>query len=127
MGSIAIIKPLSTVLSSAVKKSQKYQEKNSWEHRESTPGQLGKKQVCYLCAMQPPVFAKSVYVMLVLPQAEGTRMFCQLTGSATAVSSTASSSTQLFHQQQGCEMNTPPQALGHGKHSSRHSGYVRLS
>ena len=31
-GSIDIIKPLSTVLSSAVNKSQLHQEKNSWEH-----------------------------------------------------------------------------------------------
>ena len=47
---------LSTVLSSAVDKSQQRLEKNSWEeHRESNLGLLGKKQVCYLCAMQPPL------------------------------------------------------------------------
>ena len=51
MGTIVIIKTLSTALSSVVKKSQ-YQEKNSWEHRESNPGMLGQKQVRYLCAMQ---------------------------------------------------------------------------
>ena len=54
MGLIDIIKPLSTVLSGAVNKSQQHQEKKSWEHRESNRGQLGKKQVCYLCAMQSP-------------------------------------------------------------------------
>ena len=39
MGLIDIIKPMSTVLSSAINKSLQHQEKNSWEH--------------YLCAMQP--------------------------------------------------------------------------
>ena len=29
-------------------------EKNSWEHRESNPGLLGKKRNSYHCAMQPP-------------------------------------------------------------------------
>ena len=51
--SIDIIKPLSTALSSAFNKSQKNQEKNSWERRESNPGLLGEEQECYLCAMQP--------------------------------------------------------------------------
>ena len=45
MGSIDIIKPLSTVLSSAINKSQQHQEKNSWEDQESNPGLLGEKQV----------------------------------------------------------------------------------
>ena len=53
MGLIDIIKPLSTLLSSAVNKSQQHQEKNSREHRESNPRLLGEKQVCYPCAMQP--------------------------------------------------------------------------
>ena len=48
MCSIDIIKPLATVLSSAVNKSQQPQRKNS------TPGLLGEKQVCHLCALQPP-------------------------------------------------------------------------
>ena len=54
MGLIDIIKPLSMDLRCAVNKSQQYQEKNSWECRESNPGLLGEKQVCYLCAMHPP-------------------------------------------------------------------------
>ena len=37
MGLIDMIKPLSTVLSSAINKSQQHQEKNSWERRESNP------------------------------------------------------------------------------------------
>ena len=53
MGSIDIIKPLPTVLSSAVNKSEQHQEKNSWERRESNLGPLGEKQGCYLRAMQP--------------------------------------------------------------------------
>ena len=44
---------LSTVLSSAVNKSQLHQEKNAWDCWESNPGLLGEKQGCYLCAMQP--------------------------------------------------------------------------
>ena len=55
MGLIDIFKPLSTVLNSAVNKSQQHQEKNSWEHQESNLGLLGEKQVCYLCAMQIPL------------------------------------------------------------------------
>ena len=47
------IKSQSTALSSAVNKSQQHQEKNSREHKEFNPGLLVKKQVCYLCAMQP--------------------------------------------------------------------------
>ena len=54
MGLIDNIKPLFTVLSSAVKKSQQREEKNSRELPESNPGLLGEKQVSYyLCAMQP--------------------------------------------------------------------------
>ena len=37
MGSIEIIKPLSTALSNAINKSQQHQENNSWEHQESNP------------------------------------------------------------------------------------------
>ena len=44
MGSIDIIKLLSTALSSAVNKSEQHQEKNSWEYRVSNPGLLGEKQ-----------------------------------------------------------------------------------
>ena len=43
MGSIDIIKALSTVLSSAVSKSQQHQEKKSRERRESNPGAAGCK------------------------------------------------------------------------------------
>ena len=53
MGSIDIIKHLSTVLSSDVNKSQQHLVKNSWECRESNPGLLGEKQSCYLCAELP--------------------------------------------------------------------------
>ena len=53
MGSIDIIKPLSTVLSSADNKSQQYQEKNSWECYETNPGLAGVKQVC---AVQAPTW-----------------------------------------------------------------------
>ena len=44
MGLIDIIKPLSTVLSSAFNKPQQHQEKNSWERQESNPGLPGGKQ-----------------------------------------------------------------------------------
>ena len=54
MGLIDIIKPLSTVQSSAINKSQQHQEKNSWECQELNPGLLGEKQICYIRAMQPP-------------------------------------------------------------------------
>ena len=54
MGSIDIIKALSTVLSCAVNMSQQHREKISCECRESNLGLLGEKQVCYLCAMPPP-------------------------------------------------------------------------
>ena len=52
MGSIDILKSLSTVLSSAVNKSQQHQEKNSWEWQELNSGLRGEGQVCYFCAMQ---------------------------------------------------------------------------
>ena len=52
MGSIDIIKPLSTVLSCAINKSQQNQDKNSWECRESNLGLLSELQVCYLFATQ---------------------------------------------------------------------------
>ena len=42
----------STVLSCAIDKPQQHQEKNSWERQDSNL--LGKKLICYLCAMQPP-------------------------------------------------------------------------
>ena len=51
---LKLIKPLSTVLSSAVNKSQQHQEEHSWERWESNPGLLGEKQGCYLRAMQSP-------------------------------------------------------------------------
>ena len=44
---IDIIKPLSTVLSSAVNKSQQHQQKNSWERQELNPGLVGGEQVWY--------------------------------------------------------------------------------
>ena len=40
MGLIGIIKPLFTVLSSAVSKSQQHQEKNSWGCRASNLGEI---------------------------------------------------------------------------------------
>ena len=54
MGWIYIIKPLSSVLSSAANKYHQHQEKSSWERQELNLGLLGVKQVCYLCAMQHP-------------------------------------------------------------------------
>ena len=59
MGLIDIIKPPSTVLSSAINKSKQHLEKNYRECRESNLGLLGEKQVCYLCAMQPPSLSLS--------------------------------------------------------------------
>ena len=54
MGSIDIIEPLCTILSSAINKSQQHQEKNSWKRRESNPGLLVEKQVCQpLCYADP--------------------------------------------------------------------------
>ena len=52
MGSIDIIKPLSSVIISAINKSQQHQEKNSWEYKKITLWLLGEKQICCLCAMQ---------------------------------------------------------------------------
>ena len=53
MDSIYIIKPLSSALQAVLSStSQQDHEKISWERRESKPGLLGEKQVCYLCAMQ---------------------------------------------------------------------------
>ena len=48
MGSIDIVKPLSSVLGSAVNKSRHNQEKNYLTHRESNPDLLGEKMSC-LC------------------------------------------------------------------------------
>ena len=42
----------STVLNCASNKPQQHQEKNSWERQDSNL--LGEKQICSLCAMQPP-------------------------------------------------------------------------
>ena len=53
MGLIDIIKPLSSVPTSAVNKSQPHLEKNSWEGRESNLGLLGVKLVCVPC--KPPL------------------------------------------------------------------------
>ena len=54
-GLIDLIKPLSTVLSTAVNKSQQYQEKNSRERKESNPGlQRSKCATSRLCS--PPCF-----------------------------------------------------------------------
>ena len=47
-GSIGIIRPLSTALSSATNKSQQHQEKNSWERWESNTWMRS------LCATKPP-------------------------------------------------------------------------
>ena len=62
MGSIDIMKPLFTVLSSAVNKSQQHQEENSWKHRESNPGLLGEKHVYYLCAPLGITFSRNIKV-----------------------------------------------------------------
>ena len=56
MGSINIIKPLFTVLSSVDNKSQLLQEKYYWKCQDLNPGRLGEKQVCYLCAIHPPLY-----------------------------------------------------------------------
>ena len=53
MGSIDIVKPLSSVLGSAVNKYRQNQEKIFWAQREANL--LGEKQVCHLCAMKPPL------------------------------------------------------------------------
>ena len=56
MGSIDIIKPLSTVLSSTINKFHliKYEEKNYWECLESNLELLGAKRDCYpLCCAAP--------------------------------------------------------------------------
>ena len=55
MASIYIVKPLSSVQSNVVIKSQQHQQKNSWERRELNPRLLGEKQLCDLCAMPLPV------------------------------------------------------------------------
>ena len=47
MGSFDIIKPLSTVPSCAINKSQQHQEKNSWDRQELNPGLLGAKRERY--------------------------------------------------------------------------------
>ena len=76
MGSIDIIKPLSTVPSSTFNKSQQHQVNNSWEPRELNPGLLGERQVCYLCPMQPPPILYPIFghvaehEVLVLVEAE---------------------------------------------------------
>ena len=63
MGSIDIIKFLSTVLSTTVNQSQQHHQKNYWESRESKPTPLGAKQErypsCYAvpcadCTLQQP-------------------------------------------------------------------------
>ena len=55
MGLIDTIEPLTTILSSAVNKSQQHQETNSWECSESNRGLLGAKKECYpLCYAPPP-------------------------------------------------------------------------
>ena len=62
MGSIDIIKPLSTVLSSTVNKCQLHQEKNLWECRESNPG-------CWVrgSSMVPLCYAASlIYVIFTI-------------------------------------------------------------
>ena len=61
-GSIDIIRPLFTVLSSVVNKSQQHWETFLGKPRIKTWLQ-GEKQVCYLCAMQPatiPYFADNL-------------------------------------------------------------------
>ena len=62
MGSIDMIKPLSTVQSSAVNKSQQHQEKNYWKWQESIPGLLGVKRerypFCYAAHTSLKLFTK---------------------------------------------------------------------
>ena len=62
MASSDIIKSLSTVLISAIYKSQQHQEKNSCERRDSNLGGLqGEKQVCYICVMRPSPLANEMF------------------------------------------------------------------
>ena len=69
MGLVDIIKPLSTVLSSAVNKYKQNQDKKSWECRESNPVLLDTKQVCHLHTMQPPMLSNMLdFVLNVLPR-----------------------------------------------------------
>ena len=64
MSLIDIIKPLSTILSSAVTKSQQHQMKNSWDGRESNRGPLGSKQeghpLCYAAPFVQHLFPSLV-------------------------------------------------------------------
>ena len=64
MSSIDIIKPLSTVLSSVIDKSQQHQEKNSQESQELNPGPLGAKQehhpLCYKVTLIVSAYADRI-------------------------------------------------------------------
>ena len=54
MGSIDIIKPLFTVLSSDINESQQHQEKNSWKPQESNPGLwMCSQNTIHLCYADP--------------------------------------------------------------------------
>ena len=61
MGSVDIFKPLSTIVRSAVNKSQQHQEKKSCECRETNPWPLGAKQECYLCAKQHSPWTNEIW------------------------------------------------------------------
>ena len=56
MGSIDTIRPLPTVLSSAINKSQQHQVKNSWELQELNLGLLVHSENGMQCAMRPPLY-----------------------------------------------------------------------
>ena len=60
MGLINIIKPLSTVLRSAINKSQQHQEKNSWNVQNWTRGCCVGSKKCQACTMQLPRLARSL-------------------------------------------------------------------
>ena len=57
MGSINIFKPLSTSFEPAQlinhSNINNFSSEIFWECKDSNPGLLGEKQVCYLCAMEP--------------------------------------------------------------------------
>ena len=57
---IDIIKPLSNVISNAINKSPNIKRKinGPWECGDLSPGLLGERQVCYLCAVQQPETSK---------------------------------------------------------------------
>ena len=68
VGSIDIIKPVATVLSSTVYESYKKQDMNSWECGATNLGLLGEKQGCYHCAMQLQLIQVHWYLSILVFQ-----------------------------------------------------------